>query len=88
MKKTPDKQRRVHTREFMVRPGDVDGFAVAVARLMADSELRARFTARVIEARERFGIETIAAKWEELFGHGRSGDHPRRAASCADLRLF
>jgi hypothetical protein len=34
---------------------------------MGDDGLRRQFAARTVDARQRFGIERIAAMWEALF---------------------
>lgn len=58
---------RHETDGLLVPPGDVTGLAAAMERLMGDADLRARFAARAVEARERFSMERIAGMWEELF---------------------
>lgn len=52
---------------LLVPPENVASLAAALDRLMGDPDLRRNFGARAVEARERFSIETIAAKWEKLF---------------------
>jgi glycosyltransferase involved in cell wall biosynthesis len=52
---------------LLAAPEDVASLAAALDRLMGDADLRRKFAARAVEARERFSIETIAAKWEKLF---------------------
>lgn len=52
---------------LLVPPQDVASLAAALDRLMGDAGLRSRFGGRAVEARERFSIERIAEKWEELF---------------------
>jgi glycosyltransferase involved in cell wall biosynthesis len=52
---------------LLVPPEDVASLAAALDRLMGDAGLRRKFAARAVEARERFSIERIAKKWEELF---------------------
>lgn len=39
----------------------------ALDRIMGDEALRARLAKRAVEARERYAVEHIAAKWMELF---------------------
>jgi glycosyltransferase involved in cell wall biosynthesis len=52
---------------LLVPPEDVASLAGALDRLMGDAALRRTFAARAVEARDRFSIERIAGKWEELF---------------------
>jgi glycosyltransferase involved in cell wall biosynthesis len=52
---------------LLVPPEDVASLAAALDRLMGNSDLRGRFAARAVEARERFSIERISGKWEQLF---------------------
>jgi glycosyltransferase involved in cell wall biosynthesis len=52
---------------LLAAPEDVASLAAALDRLMGDADLRRKFAARAVEARERFSMETIAAKWERLF---------------------
>lgn len=58
---------RHETDGLLVPPGDVTGLTAALERLMGDADLRKRFAARAVEARERFSMERIAGMWEELF---------------------
>jgi glycosyltransferase involved in cell wall biosynthesis len=58
---------RHETDGLLVPPGDVTGLAGAMDLLMGDVDLRKRFAARGVEARERFSIMRIAGMWEELF---------------------
>ena len=52
---------------FLVRPGDVDGFAERICRLIEDDGLRRRMGAASAEQSERFRIDRIMAEWERLF---------------------
>jgi glycosyltransferase involved in cell wall biosynthesis len=52
---------------LLAPPGDVASLAAALGRLMGDADMRGRFAARAVEARERFSIERVAGKWEALF---------------------
>jgi len=52
---------------LLVPPGNVDALAAALDRLMGDAALRVQFSARAVEARERFSMQRIAGLWEELF---------------------
>jgi glycosyltransferase involved in cell wall biosynthesis len=52
---------------LLAAPEDVASLAASLDRLMGNADLRRKLAARAVEARERFSIETIAAKWEKLF---------------------
>jgi len=52
---------------LLVPPGDAPALADALERLMGDADLRAAFGARAQDARQRFSIEQITARWEALF---------------------
>lgn len=52
---------------LLVPPGDVDALATALRRLMGDTALRAAFSARATDVRERFSLAHVADKWEQLF---------------------
>lgn len=52
---------------FLVPPGDTDGMASALDRLMVDEPLRAAFGLRANEARERFSMKKVSCMWENLF---------------------
>jgi glycosyltransferase involved in cell wall biosynthesis len=53
---------------LLVTPvGDVPALSLALDRLMRDDVERERMAARAIEVRERFSMERILAKWDELF---------------------
>lgn len=52
---------------LLVPPGSTDGLKAALARLMSDEAMRARFAKRAIEARERFSMQRISGMWEHLF---------------------
>lgn len=52
---------------LLVPPEDVASLTAALDRLMGDAGLRRKFAARAVEARERFSIERIAKKWQDLF---------------------
>ena len=56
---------------LLVPAGEVVGLTAALDRMMGDPELRQRFSARAIEARERFSMERIAGLWETLFAELR-----------------
>lgn len=52
---------------LLVPAGEVAGLTAALDRLMGDAALRRQFSARAIEARERFAMARIAGLWEALF---------------------
>jgi len=52
---------------LLVPQDDPTALEKALDRLMRDPELRARFAARAVEARERFAVARIAEQWEALF---------------------
>jgi glycosyltransferase involved in cell wall biosynthesis len=52
---------------FLVAPGDMDGMASALDKLMVDERLREAFAVRAIEARERFSMKKISGMWEDVF---------------------
>lgn len=52
---------------LLVPPEDVNSLAAALDRLMGDEDLRRRFASRAVDARQRFSLEGIAARWETLF---------------------
>lgn len=51
----------------LVPNGDVEALVKSLKHLMCDESWRNELGAKAIEARERFSVERIAAKWEELF---------------------
>ena len=57
---------------FLIAPGDCQGMAAALDRLMSDDALRTAFAGRAIEARERFSMHKIARMWETLFRDSRT----------------
>lgn len=52
---------------LLAAPGDPAALAAALDRLMGDDALRSEFAANAVDARQRFGIERVAAMWETLF---------------------
>ena len=51
----------------LVPPADVEALAAALDRLLADAPLRARLGARAGEIVERFSLEKVLARWDEVF---------------------
>jgi glycosyltransferase involved in cell wall biosynthesis len=64
---------------LLVPPGDPDALAAALSRVMGDDELRARLAARAPEVLERFGLERIMARWDELFAGLETARHGAQA---------
>jgi glycosyltransferase involved in cell wall biosynthesis len=58
---------------YLVAPGDTDGMAAFLDRLMGSDDVRSMFAARAIEVRERFSMQKIASMWADLIGK-LSGD--------------
>jgi glycosyltransferase involved in cell wall biosynthesis len=52
---------------LLVAPGDADGMASALDRLMRDPHARAGFAQRAVDARERFSMVKISRMWEAVF---------------------
>ena len=52
---------------LLVPEGDQQALIESLQRLMADQDLRHLYSARAIEARDRFALERTAAMWDELF---------------------
>ncbi len=52
---------------LLVPQDQPEALMAALDRMMSDPALRARFSERAIEARERFSVERVAGQWEELF---------------------
>jgi GalNAc-alpha-(1->4)-GalNAc-alpha-(1->3)-diNAcBac-PP-undecaprenol alpha-1,4-N-acetyl-D-galactosaminyltransferase len=51
----------------LVPPGDVAALADALDRLLGDPALRARLASRAPELVERFSLERVLARWDEVF---------------------
>jgi glycosyltransferase involved in cell wall biosynthesis len=52
---------------LLVPAGDVDAMATAIERLASDEQLRAKLAQRTSEVLQRFSLERIASRWEDLF---------------------
>lgn len=52
---------------LLVPQDDPEAQSAALDRMMGDAALRARFSERAVEARERFAAERTAGQWEALF---------------------
>lgn len=52
---------------FLTPAGEPEALAAALRRLMADEELRQRMSEAAHRASERFALERIMARWEQLF---------------------
>lgn len=57
---------------LLVPAGDDPALGAALARLMGDAPLRARFAARAVEVRDRFALARVSALWDELFRESSS----------------
>jgi len=57
---------------ILVPLGEVDQFARALSELMRNEVLRESFARRAVEARHRFGIQTVAKRWEQLFAQANT----------------
>lgn len=70
---------------FLVGPGDVDGLAAAMLRLIEDEPLRHAFGAAALRAAQAYQIDRIMAQWEELYqGLLRERGDPARLTAKAD----
>lgn len=54
---------------LLVPQDDSAELVAALERLMKDDELRRRFSQRAVEAQQRFAVERVAARWEEVFSN-------------------
>ena len=59
---------RHETDGLLVEPESTDKLAAALARLMGEVALRARFAARAVEAKDRFSLERIGPLWDAALG--------------------
>lgn len=58
---------RHETDGLLVPQDDLHALAAALDRMMSDPTLRARFSRRAVEVRERFAVQKIAELWERFF---------------------
>lgn len=58
---------------LLVAPEDSAGLEHALGRLMGDADLRARFSRRAIEVRQRFSMLRVADMWQTMF-EGRENE--------------
>ncbi len=56
-----------HEDGYLVRDGDIDGFAEKVCLLMEDEALRRRLGRQAKQSMARYGADVIMAQWRELF---------------------
>ncbi len=68
---------------LLVPSGDEDHLAQALIRLIADNEMRRNFGANALVAAERYRIEPIMRRWEELFTE-LIADHTKQEQTRAD----
>lgn len=52
---------------LLVPPEDSPALVAALDRLMGDADLRAAMGARAVDARQRFSVEHVSSRWEQLF---------------------
>ena len=52
---------------ILVPPGDVVELAVSLERLMKDADLRESLANKAVEITDRFSVDKVARRWEELF---------------------
>lgn len=52
---------------ILVPADNLSGLREAINRLMGDDELRAKFSTRAVEVRERLSLERISGLWHQLF---------------------
>jgi glycosyltransferase involved in cell wall biosynthesis len=57
---------------LLVPPGDVPALASAMERLMSDEGERAHLAERAPEIMDRYGLESILGRWDDLFGRVRA----------------
>ncbi len=50
----------------LIPPEDVEALAAEMNRLMSDESERNRLTSRAVEVKERFALDKVMGKWEEL----------------------
>jgi len=69
---------------LLIPPDDVNALAKGMDRLMADPMERQRLGANAMEVVERFSVEKIMSKWDELVAHtcrrGTGGEYKRKGA--------
>jgi glycosyltransferase involved in cell wall biosynthesis len=69
---------------LLIPPDDVNALAKSMDRLMADPLERQRLGANAMEVIDRFSVEKIMSKWDELVAHtcrrGTGGEHKRKGA--------
>lgn len=59
---------------LLVPQNNAGALISALGRLMGDSDLRASFAERAVEARGRFAVERIVDQWESLFAEISNGE--------------
>ena len=52
---------------LLIPPGDVEGLAVGMERLLTDRDLAARFAARAPEVVERVSLGAVLELWDTIF---------------------
>lgn len=52
---------------FIIPEGDIRSFALALEKLMNDTELRSEMGMRAFTSSRRFSVDTIMEQWKELF---------------------